>query len=74
MRNIKIIGYGSYLPNNTVTFNGETRYWAKDETQLDMAVKACKKALEKANIDIKDIDCIISTSAVGVQPIPCTAA
>lgn len=75
MRNIKIIGYGGYLPSNTVTFNGETRYWCLDgESQLDMAVKACKNALEKANIRIEDIDCIVSTSAVGIQPIPCTAA
>lgn len=75
MRNIKFIGYGGYLPDNTVTFNGETRYWCKDgETQLDMAEKACVNALENANLNIKDIDCIVSTSAVGVQPIPCTAA
>lgn len=75
MRNIKIVGYGGYLPNNIVTFHNETRYWCLDgETQLDMAVKACEKALEKANLKVEDIDCIVSTSAVGVQPIPCTAA
>ncbi len=75
MRNIKIIGYGNYLPKNIVEFDGEKRYRCNgSETQLDMAVKAAKKALEKANIDINDIDCIVSASAVFMQPIPCNAA
>lgn len=75
MRNIKIVGYGGYLPNNKVIFNGETRYWRLEgETQLDMAVIACNRALENAKLKINDIDCIISTCAVGIQPIPCTAA
>lgn len=75
MRNIKIIGYGGYLPDNIVIMNGEKRYWCKDgQTQIDMALEACKNAIKKANISIEDIDCIVSTCAVGVQPIPCTAA
>jgi 3-oxoacyl-[acyl-carrier-protein] synthase-3 len=39
-----------------------------------MAVAACKQALERANCTIDDIDCIVSASAVDIQPIPCTAA
>ena len=39
-----------------------------------MAEGAIHRALEHANLDIKDIDCLVSASAVGVQPIPCTAA
>lgn len=75
MRNIKIIGYGNYLPENIVVFDGEKRYRCNgEETQLDMAVKAAKKAIKKANLDIKDIDCIVSASAVIMQPIPCNAA
>jgi len=75
MRNIKIIGYGNYLPKNIVMFDGEKRYRCNgSETQLDMAVKAAKKALENAKLDIKDIDCIVSSSAVIMQPIPCNAA
>ena len=75
MRNIKIIGYGNYLPKNVVEFDGETRYRCNGtETQLDMAVKAAKKALAKAKMDIRDIDCIVSSSAVIMQPIPCNAA
>lgn len=75
MRNIKIIGYGNYLPNNIVEFDGEKRYRCNgSETQLDMAVKAANKALENAKLDIKDIDCIVSASAAIMQPIPCNAA
>ena len=73
---IKIVGYGTHLPRNTVTFKDQTRYRVveNEETQLSMAVKAIEKALEQAGLTIKDIDCIVSASAVGVQPIPCTAA
>lgn len=75
MRNIKIAGYGAYLPENTVMFGDNTRYWcANGETQLDLAENACKEALANANLSINDIDCIVAASAVGVQPIPCTAA
>lgn len=75
MRNIKIVGYGNYLPNNAVEFDGEIRYRCNgSETQLDMAVKAAKKALENSKLDIKDIDCIVSASAVVMQLIPCNAA
>ena len=75
MRNIKIIGYGNYLPKNIVEFDGEKRYRCNgSETQLDMAVKAAKKALENSKLDITDIDCIVSASAVVMQLIPCNAA
>ena len=39
-----------------------------------MAEAANQAALENANLSMKDIDCLVSASAVGVQPIPCTAA
>lgn len=76
MRNIKIVGYGAYLPAHTVTFEGETRYRCipGEETQLDMAVIACQRALAQGGFQIQDIDCIVSTAAVGIQPIPCSAA
>lgn len=75
MRNIKITGCGAYLPKNTVKFGDDTRYWCADgETQLDMAEHACRNALADAGLSIGDIDCIVSACAVGVQPIPCTAA
>ena len=54
---IKIVGYGTHLPRNTVTFKDQTRYRVveNEETQLSMAVKAIEKALEQAGLTIKDI-------------------
>ncbi|WP_000141188.1 3-oxoacyl-[acyl-carrier-protein] synthase III C-terminal domain-containing protein [Streptococcus sp. SK140] len=75
-RHVEIAGYGAYLPKNTVQFKDQTRYRVveNEETQLDLAEAAIQRALENANLSIKDIDCLVSASAVGVQPIPCTAA
>lgn len=74
MKKIKIIGYGTYLPNHKVQFENQTRYRINDnENQIDMSVKACIKALEVAKLDIGEIDLIISASAVIAQPIPATA-
>lgn len=75
-RHVEIAGYGVCLPKNTVQFKDQTRYRVveNEETQLDLAEAAIQAALENANLNIKDIDCLVSASAVGVQPIPCTAA
>ena len=75
MRKIQFKGYGIELPKNTVELKGQVRYRISEgETQISLAVSACEKALKNANITINDIDCIVSASAVGIQPIPCTAA
>ena len=74
MRNVKILGYGTYLPEGKITFGDQTRYRCGTETQIDMAVEAGNRALEKAGLTINDIDLIISANAVCVQLIPCTAA
>jgi len=75
MRKIKFKGYGVELPKNTVNFKEQIRYRISgDEKQISLAVSACQKALKNANITINDIDCIVSASAVGIQPIPCMAA
>ena len=75
MRRIQFKGYGIELPKNTAEFKGQIRYRISEgESQISLAVSACKKALKNANITINDIDCIVSASAVGIQPIPCTAA
>lgn len=75
MRKVKILSFGIALPKNTIKFKEQTRYRiSRDETQLSLSVEACEKALANANINIKNIDCIVSTSAVGIQPIPCSAA
>ena len=75
-RHVEIAGYGVCLPKNTVKFKDQTRHRVveNEETQLDLAEAAIKRALENANLSMKDIDCLVSASAVGVQPIPCTAA
>ena len=75
-RYVEIAGYGVCLPKNTVQFKDQTRYRVveNEETQLDLAEAAIQAALENANLSMKDIDCLVSASAVGVQPIPCTAA
>ena len=59
-----------------VQFKDQTRHRVveNEETQLDLAEAAIQAALENANLSMKDIDCLVSASAVGVQPIPCTAA
>ena len=75
MRRIQFRGYGIELPKNTVELKGQVRYRISEgESQISLAVSACEKALKNANITINDIDCIVSASAVGIQPIPCTAA
>lgn len=75
-RHVEIAGYGVCLPKDTVQFKDQTRYRVveNEETQLDLAEAAIQAALDNANLSIKDIDCLVSASAVGVQPIPCTAA
>ena len=75
-RHVEIAGYGVCLPKNTVQFKDQTRYRVveNEQTQLDLAEAAIQAALENANLSMKDIDCLVSASAVGVQPIPCTAA
>lgn len=75
MRKVKILSFGIALPKNTIKFKEQTRYRiSRDETQLSLSVEACEKALANANINIKNINCIVSASAVGIQPIPCSAA
>ena len=75
MRKIQFTGCGVELPRNTVDFDGQTRYRISgEEKQISLAVSACEKALKNANITVNDIDCIVSASAVGIQPIPCMAA
>ena len=75
MRNIEILGFGTAVPKNTVDFDGQIRYRSADgETQLSLAVEACTNAFKNANLKNTDVDLIVSASAVGIQPIPCTAA
>ncbi|WP_347087068.1 3-oxoacyl-[acyl-carrier-protein] synthase III C-terminal domain-containing protein [Streptococcus rubneri] len=75
-RHVRIKGYGTALPKHQVTFKDQTRYRVKEdeESQIDLAARAIEQALKQAELTMADIDCLVSASAVGVQPIPCTAA
>lgn len=75
MKNCQIAGWGTYLPDEVVTFGSQTRYRIGDHTsQLDMLAAAAEQALERAGLRPDDVDCVIAACAAGVQPIPCTAA
>lgn len=75
MRKLTIKGYATALPENCIYFGKERRFRVgAHENQLDLAVAAAKKALANANLSISQIDCLVSASAVGIQPIPSTAA
>ncbi len=75
MRTLKIIGYGTYLPEAFVKFGEQVRYkMAQDENQLIMCAKACMNALDNANMTINDIDLIICASAIMAQLLPTTSA
>ena len=50
------------------------RYFVNGETASQMGAFAAKNALEAASLSIKEIDCIVSTSGVPEQSIPCNAA
>ena len=73
MRKIKIIGYGTYLPQGKVIYDDQVRYHSTGESQIDMAVSAANSALSNAKLKIDDIDLILSASAVSAQLIPATA-
>lgn len=75
MRVCRIAGWGTDVPENIVRFGKNTRYRIADgASQLDMLAAASERALAHAGVAADDIDCVISASAAGPQPIPCTAA
>lgn len=49
------------------------RYCCTDETQVDLAVLACQRALDDAGCAVDEVDVIISGSSVPYQPIPAMA-
>lgn len=55
-------------------YNIHQRHFASnEETTSYMSVKAAKEAINDANIDVSQLDCIISSGAVMQQAIPGTA-
>ncbi len=75
MLNVTIKSLGTAMPKNFVSFKGGRRYRLSDgETHLSLLCESAKNALLQSNMKIDAIDVIIGACAVGVQPIPCTAA
>jgi 3-oxoacyl-[acyl-carrier-protein] synthase III len=50
------------------------RHFAMTETAVEMGSKAARAALAAANLQLTDISCIVSTSGIPQQSIPCNAA
>ena len=50
------------------------RHFVEDETASEMGAYAATDALEAAGLSFADIDCLVCTSAVPEQAIPCTAS
>ena len=74
IRNIKILGIGSEKGHKELEFSGQFRYRLKEgETLLDLAETAARKALNKSNLTINDIDLIVCGMATPLQAIPCNA-
>lgn len=75
MRRLKIVSYGTAKGNKKVDFNGATRYRMDDnQSHYILAIDAIRVALERGGFTVDDMDIIVFASAVGYQPIPCSAA
>ncbi len=78
MRRMKIRSYAYTKGPDEIKLKDGSRwrhpYRAKNSYQLDMYEKVSQEAVEKAGIEMSDIDLIIVASAGMVQMIPCTAA
>lgn len=74
-RKVKIAGWGNALSGRKLLFGDQTRYRLDEgETLLDLAETAAIRALDRAGMKIKDIDCIVCGMATPLQAIPCNAA
>ena len=51
----------------------KTRYLAKNQENSDLATKAALKVIEKANLSLQDIDCLVVATCTPDQPNPATA-
>ncbi|MCT0017726.1 3-oxoacyl-ACP synthase [Lactococcus lactis subsp. lactis] len=75
MNQIEIKGLGVSLPKQSVTFKSGTRYRISGrENHLQLLVESAQDALKKSGMKLDEIDAIVGACAVGLQPIPCTAA
>lgn len=75
MLKVEIKSMGVALPENFIELKAGRRYRISgSETHLGLLCKSAERALEESGMTIDDIDVIIGACAVGLQPIPCTAA
>lgn len=75
MRKVKIAGAGKAIAGQKLCFGNQTRYrLLPGQTILDLAVEAANQALKRAEMEIKDMDCIVCAMATPLQAIPCNAA
>ena len=75
MRTLRVSGWHGYQPSVEVTTpTGRRHRCAPGQTLLDLAVEAGEQALRRAGLPAGELDAIVYAGAVGVQPIPCTAA
>ena len=75
MLNVEIKGLGAALPENYVDFSGGRRYRISgEENHLGLLCESAKNAIANSGLTIDDIGVVIGACAVGLQPIPCTAA
>lgn len=51
-----------------------SRRYVTDESSSQMGAIAARRALKESGLDPRELDCIVSCSGVGQQPIPCTAS
>lgn len=70
--------FAEYLDTNDewiVTRTGirERHYAAPDQAASDLAIIACQRALDDANLTIKDVDLILCATATGDHQFPATA-
>lgn len=75
MRKVKLAGWGKALSGRQLRFGDQVRYRLGDgETLLDLADRAIGQALDRAGMNISEIDCIVGAMATPLQAIPCNAA
>lgn len=55
-------------------FGVRQRFWAEQESVLDMALAAAQLTLKRAGIDARALDCLVVANSVPQQAVPSTAA
>lgn len=55
-------------------FGVQQRYWAEQESMLDMAVQAAQTTLARAGVGADQLDCLVVAGSVPAQAVPSTAA